>query len=86
MKKLKVAKYVLPLLAIVYLVCVFAMPALEGLRHNFVAWLVFVIYLFNVIFLWGICRKQKIHPADEDENYELEISKKLFTERGKWYW
>lgn len=85
MKKHRIIKYILAAIAVVYIICIFNVPALEGLKHNFVAWLIYGIYVLNTIFIWIAFGKRKKQHRDDEAASEAKISQELFKERNKWF-
>lgn len=85
MKYLKILKYLLPIIAVLYIICVFNITALEWLRYNFVAWLIFGIGVLYTLFIWIAFGKRRKQHQDDDAAYEARISQELFKKRNKWF-
>lgn len=82
----KMIKIILPLLAILYIIGILFIPFMEPLRYNLFAWLLFVIYIINTIFIYSLLNnRDKSYEATEQEKKEMVISQELLKERGKWY-
>lgn len=78
-------KYILLVIEVIYIICIFHISAFEGLRHNFIAWLIFGICVLYTIFIWLAFGKRKKQHRDDDAAYEAGISQELFRERNKWF-
>ncbi len=86
MKYIKGIKYVMLLVAFLYILGIFVFPFMEHLKYNWIAWVVLGIYLLNLIFLWAIdAKKKNIEEVDREEaTKEAKISQELLRDRNKW--
>lgn len=58
---------------------------MKPLKYNWTAWLVFGIYLLNLVFLWAIDGKKTTIMDDKEEaTKEAKISQELLRDRNKW--
>ena len=78
----------LTLLAVLYLIGLYTVPAMEPLRHEFYFWLLYIIFVLILVCLWTLSgKKQRYwkHSQDEIDNEELDITKEVLREKNKWY-
>ena len=85
MKYAKGIKYSLSFVALLYILGICFVPFVKPLKYNWIAWLVFGIYLLNLVFLWAIDGKQTTIMDDKEEaTKEAKISQELLRDRNKW--
>lgn len=74
------------LLAVAYIIVIIFVPFMEPLRYNLFAWLLFFIYMINVVFVFSIVNnKEKKSSVTDEEKNDIKISQALFRERSKWH-
>lgn len=85
-KVLGVVKYVLLVIALLYIAGIVCIPAMKPLASNWVAWLVFIIYALNLLFVWVISGKRQAgdSQANRESSKEASISAELLRDRNKW--
>lgn len=85
MKYAKGIKYSLSFVALLYILGICFVPFVKPLKYNWTAWLVFGIYLLNLVFLWAIDGKKTTIMDDKEEaTQEAKISQELLRDRNKW--
>lgn len=77
-------RYIMLIIAFMYLIIVYSNDFFSGLRKSSLAWLIFAIYLIGVIFVWKLSGKRRTE-SKTDSDKEAEISKEVFWERNKWF-
>ena len=85
MKKI-VVKIVLLLIPVIYLAGILFISWMQPLRYNVFAWIVFFIYIVNLIFIYSLMgKKDKNIHVTEQEKEEMKLSQELLKDRGKWF-
>lgn len=74
------------LLAVAYIITTIFLPFMEPLRYNLFAWLLFFIYMINVVFVYSVLNnKDKNSSVTDEEKKDIKISQELFRDRSKWH-
>ena len=77
---------ILPLLAFLYIMGIVFIPFMRPLRGNLFAWLLFIIYVINMIFIYSILSsKRKNYTITDEEKKDLKESQELLKDRSKWF-
>lgn len=85
MKKI-VVKIVLLLIPVIYLAGILFIPWMQPLRYNVFTWIVFFIYIVNLIFIYSLMgKKDKNIHVTEQEKEDMKLSQELLKDRGKWF-
>ena len=80
MKSFKTLRMVITIVDVVCLL------ALEAAKHNFFVWLILGLLTLYVLFMWMVLGRRNTNGYDaESEHREADISKKLLSQRNKWY-
>ena len=81
---MKIVKWILIAMDILYIPAVFFIPALHSLKHDLLCWILYAAFLLFSIFVAGLPRKHE-YTVTEEENRELDITKELLKDRNKWH-
>lgn len=82
----KIVKIIFPLLAFLYIIGIVFIPFMRPLRYNLFSWLLFIIYVINVIFIYSILNsKRKNNIITDQEKKDIKESQELLKDRGKWF-
>ena len=86
MKSFKTLRMVITIVDVVCLLAVLFVPAFEAAKHNFLVWLILGLLTLYVLFMWMVLGRRNTNGYDaESEHREADISKKLLSQRNKWY-
>jgi len=84
----RVVRVVMAALAVLFLLGLWLIPAMAGLRSNFYVWFFFVIYGLITLFVWGIGSKKNRTVGEGFDpvqgNKDLYVTREHLKERSKW--
>ena len=85
MKK-KIAKIIFIMLPVFYIIGILFIPFFKPLQNNMIAWILFCIYLLNVIFFLSLFNNKAKHTKMTDsEKDNLNVTKEILQERNRWF-
>lgn len=82
-------RVVMAALAVLFLLGLWLVPAMRGLRSNFFVWFFFAVYVLVTLFVWGIGSKKNRTVGEGFDpvqgNKDLYVTREHLKERSKWH-
>ena len=72
-------------LAALYIVGVYTIPALKSLSTDFLAWMIFGVYILVLLFVWSLSFGHRYEKISEEKNSQLNDTKDVLKEKSKWH-
>ena len=84
-----VVRLIMTAVAVLFLLGLWLIPAMRGLRTNFFTWFFFAVYALVTLFVWGIGSKKNRNVGEGLDpiqgNKDLYVTREHLKERSKWY-